>query len=100
MLFVTVGYKGVNPKKPRIQLKIGPSAEGKEAAHPVQGTSDSTSRLGKKEQVKTLVKIKRRLTIEDTHVPEKRQNKIEEPPPRVQSPSDNSSQSGHYSFPG
>lgn len=47
---MTVGYEGVGPKKPRIQLKIAPSSEGKEGASPVQGTSDSMSGQGKKGQ--------------------------------------------------
>lgn len=82
----------MDPKKRRIQLKITPSSEGKEVAHPVQGTSDSMSRQGKKEQVKAIVKTKIGVTIEDASAPEKRQKTTEEPPPRVQSTSDGSVQ--------
>lgn len=52
---MTVGYEGVGPKKPRIQLKIAPSSEGKEGTSPVQGTSDSMSGQGKKGQAKTII---------------------------------------------
>lgn len=83
-----MGYEGVDPKKPRIQLKITPSSEGKETAHPSQGSSDSISGKSRKEQVKTIVKAKGRLTAEDIPTQDKKKKTAEDPPPRAQSPID------------
>lgn len=89
---MTVGYEGVGPKKPRIQLKIAPSSEGKEGTSPVQGTSDSMSGQGKKGQAKTIIKVKRKVTTEDGLATEKRRKATEEPPSRVQPSADDSAQ--------
>lgn len=82
----------MDPNKPRIQLKINPSTEGKETSLRVQGTSASTAGQGKKEQAKATAKTKRKVTSEDTSASEKRPKITEESPPRMPSTADGGDQ--------
>lgn len=93
MLFLTVGIEGVvNTKKSRIQLKIGAPSEVKEASQPLQGSSDPAPGKSAEEQVKRIVKAKRKVTLEDASMQEKRRKTTEDQPPRMQSSMDHGRQ--------
>lgn len=65
LLSLTVGIEGVGPKKPRIQLKVAPSAEDKETTLPAQGSSNPVQGKNTEGQARQLVKGKRKLATED-----------------------------------
>lgn len=88
LLSLTVGIEGVGPKKPRIQLKVAPSAEDKETALPAQGSSNPVQGKNTEGQARQLVKGKRKLATEDVPLQEKRKKTAEDQPPKEQSSMD------------
>lgn len=85
---MTVGIEGVGPKKPRIQLKVAPSAEDKETTLPAQGSSNPVQGKNTEGQARQLVKGKRKLATEDVPLQEKRKKTAEDQPPKEQSSMD------------
>lgn len=88
LLSLTVGIEGVGPKKPRIQLKVAPSAEDKETTLPAQGSSNPVQGKNTEGQARQLVKGKRKLATEDVPLQEKRKKTAEDQPPKEQSSMD------------